>query len=618
MAATESSFFPHEHVRPVQGQMMEDIRHALSQKKHVIMHAPTGIGKTVSALVPALELAKKDGLTVFFLTSRQTQHHIVIETLKKMKQKQGIAVRTADVIGKKGMCAQDGVEGFHSGEFHDYCKKLREDQQCEFYSNTRKTPQSLTVQAKAAMEDLRILVPLHVEETNIEAKRARLCPYEMAIELGKEAQVIIADYYYMFNESIRTSFLHKIDKEMGKAIIIVDEAHNLPERIRNLATERINNFILERSIAEAKKMERFELVPLFENLLAGLQELLEAQEEKKIGKEEFIALVKQTHDCDEVAEELIELGQEIQVASKRSYLLSVGRFLQAWQGEDEGHCRILSAQERGFTLSYRCLDPSLLSREVFKSCYAAILMSGTLKPTAMYKDILGVEGGIEKEYPNPFPKKNRMTLVVPKTTTKYAQRNEAQYKDIAVWCAGIVDEVPGNVALFFTSYFMRDAVYRYLHPLCQRTMFVEKPKLTKEEKKVFIERFTQHKNAAILGVSTGSFGEGLDMPGVLKGVVIVGLPLQKPTLETQSLIDHYDRRFGKGWEYGYMYPAITKCLQNAGRCIRSEHDKGIIVFLDERYALPNYLGCFPKDWDIIVDSRFIPHLESFFSGKNEF
>src|SRR3989338_2260368 len=359
MTSSVEKLFPHEKMRPVQAQMIEDIHEALQNKQHIIMHAPTGIGKTASALIPAIDIAIQKNLTVFSPPSRHTQHHIVIETLKKIKQNKGTSIRVADIIGKKGMCAQDGAESFFSSDFHEYCKKLREDKACDFYQNTRKNPQSLTIQAKHSLDGLRLLIPLHVEETNKEAKKARLCPYEVAIELGKEAQVIITDYYYLFNDGIRTSFLHKIEKELGKAIIIVDEAHNLPERIRNLATERINTFILERSIAEAKKMERFELVPLFENLLAGLQELLEAQEEKKIGKEEFIALVKQTHDCDEAAEELIELGQEIQVASKRSYLLSVGRFLQAWQGEDEGHCRILSAQERGFTLSYRCLDPSL-------------------------------------------------------------------------------------------------------------------------------------------------------------------------------------------------------------------------------------------------------------------
>lgn len=617
MEESLKKLFPHDHPREVQLQMIDDVHDALIKKKNIIMHAPTGIGKTASSLVPAIDIALKKGLTIFFLTSRHTQHHIVIETLKKIKKKNGITIAVADIIGKKGMCAQEGAEGFHTAEFYDYCKKLREDSACEFYTNTRKTtPASLTVQAKKTLEELKFMVPLHVEETNEEARSARLCPYEVSIELAKNAQVIITDYYYLFNPDIRTSFFHKIDKEIGKSILIVDEAHNLPERIRSLATEKLSTFVLERAITEAKKADKPEFVPLLENILAGLPHLMGVQVEMKVKKQQLMEIVEQTHDYEEVIEELIETGQEIQVLSKRSFLLSVGRFLTAWKGEDEGYARILSRNERNFTLAYRCLDPALMTKELLKSVYSTIMMSGTLKPTSMYKEVLGFEEAIEKEYPNPFPKKNRLALVVPKTTTKFTARSEAQYKDIAVWCAGLLDEIPGNAALFFPSYFIRDVVYKHLHTLSNRKFFPEKPKLDKEGKRDLIYEFKKHKNAALLGVSTGSFGEGLDMPGVLKGVIVIGLPLQKPDLETQSLIDYYDKRFGKGWDYGYVFPAMTRCLQNAGRCIRSEHDKGVVVFLDERFAWKNYLDCFPKDWEMVIAARFQDHLKEFFNKKS--
>src|SRR3989338_11321587 len=171
MTSSVEKLFPHEKMRPVQAQMIEDIHEALQNKQHIIMHAPTGIGKTASALIPAIDIAIQKNLTVFFLTSRHTQHHIVIETLKKIKQKKGISIAVADIIGKKGMCAQEGAEGFHTAEFYDYCKKLREDSACEFYTNTRKaTPSSLTVQAKKTLEELKFMIPLHVEEANEEAR----------------------------------------------------------------------------------------------------------------------------------------------------------------------------------------------------------------------------------------------------------------------------------------------------------------------------------------------------------------------------------------------------------------------------------------------------------------
>ena len=132
-----------------------------------------------------------------------------------------------------------------------------------------------------------------------------------------------------------------------------------------------------------------------------------------------------------------------------------------------------------------------------------------------------------------------------------------------------------------------------------------------------LERFKSYKDegAALLGAATGSFGEGIDLMGdYLKAVIVVGLPLEKPNLETGALIDYYDRKFGKGWDYGYVLPAITRTLQNAGRCIRSETDKGVIIFLDERYAWPRYYKCFPKEMDVSISQHYPEKIRQFFSN----
>src|SRR3989338_6987034 len=126
-------YFPYSQVRDVQGNMISDVYNAIKGKKHIIMHAPTGIGKTISALAPALSYAMKNNLTIFFLTSRQTQHKIVIDTLRQIKNKFNIGLECADVIGKKHMCLQSGVEAMASGSFHEFCKSLRDDGKCEFY-----------------------------------------------------------------------------------------------------------------------------------------------------------------------------------------------------------------------------------------------------------------------------------------------------------------------------------------------------------------------------------------------------------------------------------------------------------------------------------------------------
>ena len=189
---------------------------------------------------------------------------------------------------------------------------------------------------------------------------------------------------------------------------------------------------------------------------------------------------------------------------------------------------------------------------------------------------------------------------------------------MAAACAGIANNTPGNSAFFFPSYRLRDEVHHRMSPHCEKTAFLETSNMTKEEKARLFERFAskQKIGACLLGVASGSFAEGIDFKGdLLKTVVIVGLPLQRPDMETKCLIEYYERKFGKGWDYGYIFPAMNRVLQSAGRCIRSPKDRGVIIFLDARYAWPRYLDCLPrKEWGI----RISHSPEECFSMMKEF
>lgn len=231
----------------------------------------------------------------------------------------------------------------------------------------------------------------------------------------------------------------------------------------------------------------------------------------------------------------------------------------------------------------------------------------------MYKDLLGIGKAMEKEYESPFPPENKLSLIIPETSTKYSLRGDAMYKLIAQHCAELAQLIPGNVALFFPSYELRDKIGLFLNS--SKKKFWEKQEMMKEEKEAFLEQFKQEKRqgGVLLGVSGANFAEGVDFPGdLLNGVIVVGLPLHKPDLKTKELVRYYEHRFGRGWDYGYVFPALNKCFQSAGRCIRSEKDRGVIVYLDERFAWQNYYTLFPERVGLMVTTKYKEKIREFF------
>ncbi|MDD5177801.1 MAG: ATP-dependent DNA helicase [Candidatus Nanoarchaeia archaeon] len=612
--------FPYEGIRDIQKTFMNDLLGALKENKNILIHAPTGIGKTAAALAPALTYALKTNKTLFFLTSRHTQHKIAIETLKKIQEKNNLSFKVADFIGKKWMCLVSGVEQLTASEFAEYCKEAVKKDNCEYFLRLRNKNQ-LSVETKKVLESINCAT--EVEKVCSLCNENGICPYETTLLLAKEANVIIADYFHVLNPHIRTNLFGKTEKDLKNSVIIFDEAHNLPARIRDLMSNSLSTFIVVNAVKEARDLGYKEISEDIEKVKNILEKL--AQEvpidvlESKISKEYFNEKLKEILDVDELIGNLRFVGEQILELKRRSFCESVASFLESWQGPDLGFTRILT---KGFdkkdipvvTLYYHCLDPSLLFKDISEALI--IGMSGTLSPLEMYKDVLGIDT-VLKEYEDPFPQINRTNLIVPKTTTKFSERRSEMYQKIAVLSSAVVNAIPGNSILFFPSYELRDNIYQFFKEYSERTIFLESPGLNKIEKEELIEKFKSYSKsgAVILAVSSGSLGEGIDLPGdYLKGVVVIGLPLSRPDLKTNELIDYYQKRFEKGWEYGYIYPAMIRIIQNAGRCIRSETDKGAIVFIDERYIQSKYRACFPKNWHIKITNSPVVEIKEFFNG----
>jgi len=621
--------FPFEKQRNVQSKMTQDVYEALAEGKHVIAHAPTGLGKTAASLSSALTYAINNGKKIIFLTPKHTQHQIAIETLKKIRDRFGINVNVVDFIGKRWMCQVPGVQALSSRDFAEFCRDMKKEERCNFYNKVRKST-NLTRDAEKQLKELKNESPLHVEELCKKCGVNEMCPYEISCELAKEANVLIADYYHIFHPHIRKAFLLKTATDLSDCVIIVDEAQNLPERIREVLSSSVSTFSINKAIIEARKHENTDVA----NELSAIAEVLkilsdkieENKKESFISKEEFISFVeKETgKNYEELGSELLVVGEKIRVDEQKSFVGSIGRFLQEWLEEGEGYVRILKKfkfnEKEALQLSFRCLDPSVSSKELFSECHSAVLMSGTLTPTRMYRDLLGM--GEERtncfEYDNPFPPKNKLSLIVPDTTTRYTRRNEKEFEKIATWCGDIVNSIPGNVAVFFPSYYVRDMITKKFERLSRKSVFVERQGMTKRERFEFLQEFKDYSDigAVFLGVTGGSFGEGIDLPGkYLKGVVVVGIPLDSPDLETQALIEYYEKMFGAGWNYGYLFPAMNRVIQACGRVVRSESDRGAVVLLDERFTWQNYFKCLPLDWKIIVTKEPVRRINEFFKSQ---
>ena len=616
---TLPEFFPHELIRAGQDKLVQDLDQTFQDKKILLAHAPTGLGKTASALSVALYHALKDKKKVLFLTNRHTQHQVAIETLKLIQQKMGQEIKCADLIGKRWMCSQE-IANLFGNDFNEFCKSIVERGECEFYNNVREK-KALTIEAKVLLSE--ITSPLHNEQIMARSKEKRMCGYEISLALAKKATVIIGDYYYLFNPHVSSTLFTKLELNMEDIIVIIDEGHNLPSRIAEMMSSNLTTFMIRNAIIEAKKFNYGGLIGWLQELNTIITKLAEFKDikenEKLVAKEKFMSLLAQTVNYDQFVDELELAADEIRKKQQKSYLAGIAGFLNAWKGEDQGYTRIISEKtgKAGpyLSLSYICLDAAMVTRGILNQIHAGVIMSGTLKPAFMYKDVLGIEKGVEREYSSPFPAENKLSIIVPETSTKYALRGDAMYVKIAQKCSEMASLIPGNVAFFFPSYQLRDVISNYIQT--PKKLFWEKPDWSKEEKEVFLAEFkaTSKTGGILLGVSGGSFAEGIDYPGdLLNGVIVVGLPLARPNLHTQEIIKYYDAKFGKGWDYGYIYPAINKCLQSSGRCIRSETDKGAVIYLDERFAWQNYFVCFPKE-GLIVSKEYGKMLKEFFGEK---
>ncbi len=640
--------FPYSNIRDGQKEFLEDVYKSVNEGKILLAHAPTGIGKTAASLGGMLNYGLKNNKVIFFLTPKHTQHEIVIETLKKIKKKYALNFIAVDITGKQWMCLYPDTEDISSNEFNEFCKAKKEHEECEFYRNAHPKKNEGNI-ADGIKNKLKNSI-MHSEEVKELCSRHNICPYEIIIECAKDANVIICDYFHIFSKTVRDTFLTRIGKELNDSIIIIDESHNLPERIRSLLSHSISEFSIDRAGKEAENVGKIylqEAVLNLKKILVLFGKELDNNNEIFMEKSKFVAAVEKhirkidgpaNWNYDDFVNDTDYTGAEILKTPNRyrSYLKITGKFLGSWNMSEPGFARILKKEIRKdatgrfrdyFSLYCNCLDPSISTSEIFNTCHSAVLMSGTLIPLEMYKDILGIpdKRAMLKEYKSPFPKENKLVMVVEGLTTKYEMRSEEMFKKYAENISEISKHINGNIAIFFPSYKILNKISFFMKEIQDKSdknftfakpVLLEQQDMTKEDRMELYKKLIPFKNsggAVLCAVLAGSLSEGIDYANnLLSAVIIVGLPLDFPDLETKALIKYYDEKFSAGWKYGYIYPAMNKVVQAAGRGIRSESDRGVIVLLDERYKWQNFSKCLPKDFAQIVTEKPEIYIKRFF------
>jgi len=562
---------------------------------------------------------------VMFLTPKQSQHRIAIDTLKEMDARAEGSVKVVDVIAKQAMCPR--VErGVHHAAFHEFCRNQVRMGKCRQY----RRPNTSVV--KAIQSSI-----MHVDQLIKVARRAGVCPHKAALDAAAGADVMVCDYNYVFVPDLAEAIVGRMERGWDDIVLVVDEAHNLPDRAREAASGTMTQYLLERASDELKGGSGH-LRKVIRDLTVRLDELatrVPHGEEMVIEPGPLVSAVEaalasslEPMGYEDLISHLKELGKELTSEEDLagSAVTEVAAFLEEFPHGTDTVLRTIMV-DGGPRLSYRLLDPSVITRERFDSVHAAILMSGTLWPVQMYADLLGLNAArvMYGEYRSPFPPEHRLVLVTPGLTTKYTARGPEMYARLAAGVSDVLSSTPGNVAVFTPSYALLGSVRDSLEgggrkALGGKELLVEERGMGKRDREGLtddLKGLKHGRGGVLMGVQGGSLSEGVDYIGnLLSAVVVIGLPLAPPSQEVDALVTYFDGKFGKGKgeQYGYINPAMNRVVQAAGRLIRTEQDRGVVVLMDERFLHRRYLGTFPPDWTPEAAEDLEGQVSEFFDG----
>ncbi len=617
------AYFPYSEVRPCQDQFIKTVFDAVSAERSVLIEGSNGLGKTISALAACLPTAVDRELKILYVARTHRQHDRVIEELKAVNKKKpvsGISLR-----GRHEMCANPFVVGhtLDAKSLMEVCELLKAKDRCPFYLNMEEHEEDFL-----AIKEQITSRPHKASEIQRICRRKKMCPYELVKAVLPEVNVIASSYLYVFDPVIRASFLKNIDTHAHKIILIVDEAHNLPDTAIEISSSMLSLFVLRQAELEAKKFEHADIELFAKSLHDELEAITAKINKEEIVRPEFLMeIIKKQgnltnpRDFFEHAHEVGSVIRRRMLAEgkyPRSYIHGMSEFLLKWLETfgDDSYINVASTyftREKTMTakLEIVALDPAKITEPVFSSVFSSVVMSGTLQPLEAYARITKLPPNATMTVlPSPFPKEHVLSLAMLGVTTAMEKRTPTMYQTMVERIGEVAENTPANVGVFTASFGVLNAlVSEGLGKRLSKPLYRERRGMTSKANEKMVAEFkacAENGGALLLGVQGGRSSEGVDFPGdQMNSVVVVGVPYAEPTPRVKAQIDYYERCFPKlGREYGYVLPAMKKASQAAGRPIRTLEDRGAIVFLDFRFATRYCRGFLPS-W-VSNDMKVIP------------
>ncbi len=578
--------------REGQRDLAVGVYRTLEREKKLYLEAPTGVGKTISTVFPALK-AMGEGLTdrIFYLTAKTITRTVAEECFDLLSDK-SLIIKPITLTSKEKSCVLDKMS-------------------CNPYDCPR---------AKGHYNRINDgLYDLLLHENRIDrdlignyAEKHMLCPYEMSLDAALFADAVICDYNYVFDPVVYLKRFFGFEKKTNY-ILLIDEAHNLVERGRDmysavlykedfLMIKRMINKILHETHDAAKKKEIGTFVKALES---GNRYLLDLKRECDEFRE--IDSVAAFSFCiQRIIGEFELFFKNAPVLAERDTLFefyfNLLHFSNISDTMDEKYVIYTDYNETGdFRIKLQCMDPSENLKRVLAKVRSAVFFSATLLPIKYYKEQLA---GSDNDYaiyaPSSFPKENRKILIARDVSSKYSRRSEKEFQKITEYLLTFASARKGNYLFFFPSYSFMEQIHSLFAPLIDdAALLLQSRSMSEPEKEHFLNSFSEDAEKTHIGfcVMGGIFSEGIDLKNDrLIGAAIIGTGLPMVCNERELFRRYYENVKGQGFDYAYLYPGINKVLQSGGRVIRTSEDKGVVLLLDERFAFRSYYDLFPREW----------------------